>query len=318
MPGVHIRAVSDVSERVAREYQERFHSEYWTTDSLRLIKDPVLDAILICTLRASHAELAIACARAGKHIFLEKPMGTSSLQCLDIMRACNAAGARLMIDLKFRFATAVLEVKRSIPQPVLVVAQTSMDELPEEGFYMDSRLGGGIVESFGAHSLDLACFLAGSEPVRVFAQGNRLPHRRKARFDAVVGTLEFASGCLASFVISDCAQWSYATKWFFEVTDGRCNAVIHNHCRTAIFGGELTGSVDQPTVAAHETGSFDALADFFDAVREGRRPKVTGTDGLRFALIAESILESIRCGKPVDVRSPTGSTPWYNCEYVGR
>jgi predicted dehydrogenase len=316
MPGVHIRGVADVRQQAARAFHERFQTEYWTTDSTQLAKDPALDAVLICTFHASHAELATACARAGKHVFLEKPMGTSSAECVQVIRACESAGVKLALDLKFRFATAVLDVKRAIPEPFLIVSQTSMEEIPETSFDMDPHLGGGIVETLGAHSLDLPCFLAGSEPIGVYAQGSRLQHRKKARFDVVTGTLEFASGCLASFLISDCAEWSYPSKWFFEVADGRRSAVIHNHCRMAVLGGELSGTVDQSDVPAHEVGSFGALQDFIEAIRADRPPKVGGKDGLRFAMIAESLFESIRHGKRVEVMSPEGSTPWYRCEYV--
>lgn len=86
----------------------------------------------------------------------------------------------------------------------------------------------------------------------------------------VAGTLDFASGCLASFLISDCVEWSFPSKWFFEVANGRRSAVIHSHFRMAVLGGELNGVVDQTDVPAHEVGTFDALRDFLEA--NSRRP----------------------------------------------
>jgi myo-inositol 2-dehydrogenase/D-chiro-inositol 1-dehydrogenase len=316
MAGVHIRTVADRCEQAALEFHRRFHSDYWTTESKRLFEDPQLEAVLICTYPSSHAELALQAARAGKHIFVEKPMATSSADCLDMIRTCQQANVTLALDLKFRFSPAVLAVKKGIPRPVLVVAQTSMNPLPETDSNVDSPHAGGIVLDLGAHSLDLICFLAGSEPVRLFANATRLQHRKTAVLDAVAGTMELASGCLASFVISDCAEWPYASKWFFEVTDGRRNAVIHNHGRTAELIGEVNGLVDQSDIPAHEIGSFEALADFFNAIREDRAPKAGGTDGLRYAAIHDSLLESIRSLKPVDVTSPLEPEPWYKCEYA--
>jgi len=178
--------------------------------------------------------------------------------------------------------------------------------------------GRGILHDLGAHSLDLACFFAGSEPIHIFALGNRMPHRRTAVLDVVVGTIEFESGCLATFVISDCAEWPQPSKWFFEVADGRRNAVIHNHCRTALLAGELDRLIDQSSIPPHEIGSYEALADFREAVREDRPPMAGAKDGLRFALMGESILESIRCGKPVYVRGPEGAEPWRQCVYANQ
>ncbi|MEW5979952.1 MAG: Gfo/Idh/MocA family oxidoreductase [Acidobacteriota bacterium] len=305
MPGLSIRAVADVNEMAARAFYEQFHPEYWTTDAQRLLDDPLVDAVLICTYSTSHAELAIRSAQAGKHIFLEKPMATSSADCLRILQACQQTGVLLSLDLKFRFSLAAQRVKREIPNPVLIHCQVGMDKMPDDHFHMDPDHGGGIIENLGAHSLDLACFLAGSEPAQVTARGSRLADRVKTSYDAVVGTLEFTNGCLASFLISDCGEWSYPSKWFYEITDGHRNATIHNHCRTAIFEGSVGGSVDEAYIAAHEVGSYRALQDFIAAIRDKRPPEVGALDGLRTALIVEGILSSIRCGKAVTLAIPT-------------
>jgi predicted dehydrogenase len=317
MPGVRIRAVADIREEAARSYHQQYGSEYWTTTPRRLFDDPALDAVLICTYPTSHAELAISAARGGKHIFLEKPMATSSAECLEIIRACRTNGITLALDLKFRFSEAALEVKREIARPVVVVSQTSTEEVSEDDERTNSGPGGAIVQDLGAHLLDLACFFAGSEPVRIFAQGNRLPHRRTQMLDIVAGTLEFQSGCVGSFLITDCAEWPHASKWFFEVGDGRRNAVIHNHCRTALLSGDVNRMVDGSDVPPHETGAFESLADFVEAVREERPPKVGSMDGLRFAIMSEAMLESIRSGRAILLKGPEGGEPWHQCAYAG-
>jgi len=112
MRGVHVRAVADIREQAAQGFHERSGSEYWTTDALRLFADPCLHAVLNRTYHSSHAELAIGTARKGKHVFLEKPMATSSADCLKIIRAFNANRVKLALDLKFRFTAAARGVKQ--------------------------------------------------------------------------------------------------------------------------------------------------------------------------------------------------------------
>ena len=301
MPGVSIRALADIEEASARDSCERFGAEYWTTDAGRLFADPALDAILICTYLPTHPQLAVCGARAGKHVFLEKPMAGSAAECVEIIRACRRAGVALALDLKFRFARAVQAVKQTIPEPALVVAHAAMEKLPDENLHVNPELGGGIIDNLGAHSLDLACFLAGSDPVQVFARGSRLAGRSKVTCDAGVGTLEFANGCLATFLISDCGEWAYPSKWFYEVADGERTAVIYNHCRTAVFGGASSGQVDESELPPHELGTYECLEDFLDAIRQGREPKIGGLDGLRGALIAEAVKASIESGAPVEL-----------------
>ena len=122
---------------------------------------------------------------------------------------------------------------------------------------------------------------------------------------AVVGTLEFANGAVASFLISDCGEWRYPSKWFFQVSDGERKAVITNHCRTALIE-DGTERVDDSRTAAHEIGTAEALDDFLSAIREGRDPRVSGLDGLRAAVVVEAAMESLRSGNPAEVRLPTG------------
>ncbi|MFN0165079.1 MAG: Gfo/Idh/MocA family protein, partial [Bryobacteraceae bacterium] len=218
--GARLRAVADLRPEAAGEFQKRFGADYAATDPRSLLDDPAIDAVLICTHPDSHAELAVATARAGKHIFLEKPMARTSQECREVLDACRKRNVRLAIDLKFRYAGAVRAVKAHVDRPLLIFAQTSMEPFPDGHDHVNPDKGGGIVADLGTHSLDLACHFAGAEPVRVFARGNRMASRTTVEYDAVVGTLEFSSGAVASFLISDCGEWAYPSKWFFQVSDG--------------------------------------------------------------------------------------------------
>src|SRR5438309_8431697 len=79
-PGVSVAAVCNIDESAAQSAYQSFGARYGTTDSDRLLADPALDAILICTHAPSHAELAIEAMKAGKHVFVEKPMAMSSTE----------------------------------------------------------------------------------------------------------------------------------------------------------------------------------------------------------------------------------------------
>jgi predicted dehydrogenase len=304
MPGVVIGAVADVRAPSAEAFHERFGTGYWSTDPQRLIEDPDLDALLICTYPDTHADLAIRSAAAGKHVLLEKPMALSLSECLDILNAFSQAGVKLALDLKFRFSPAVEAVKRAIRSPRIIAAQAACDRLPEESHYMDPAVGGGLLENLGPHLIDLVCFFAGGEPVQVYARGNRLPDRKKTSFDAVIGTLEFGDGCIASFVVSDHGEFSYPSKWFYEISDGKTHAVVYDHCRSVQIGGGATEKIDGSPTPPHETGSYELLADFIAAIRDNRAPRVDGRAGLRAAIIQEAILESIRRAQPVAPEFP--------------
>ncbi len=302
-PAARLRGVADLRPAAAGDFQKRFGADYAFTDPHRLLDDPAIDAVLICTHPDSHAELALAAARAGKHIFLEKPMARTSEECREILDACREHNVRVAIDLKFRHTEAVRAVKAHIDRPILISGQSSMNPFPDGHDHLDSAKGGGIVADLGTHLFDLACHFAGAEPVRVFARGNRMPSRTRVEYDAVVGTLEFPTGAIASFLISDCGEWAYSSKWFFQVSDGVRQAVINNHCRTALIE-EGDRTVDDSQTPAHAIGTREALDDFLSSIREQRDPLVGGMDGLRAAALVEAVTKSLRSGQPVPIHLP--------------
>jgi predicted dehydrogenase len=300
--GARLVHACDLREHAAAAFAARFAVPAWSSDPAAVLADPGVDGVLICTHPESHAELAIAAARAGKHLFVEKPLATTSQGCRAIIAAAASAGVTLAVDLKFRHAEAIRAVQAAVPEPVLIVAQTAMDPLPDDSPHMDPAAGGGVLENLGAHLFDLVCALAGAAPARVFAEGRRLPGRSRTLVDAVAGTLTFPSGCVASFVVADTGEWPHASKWFYEVSNVDARAVISEHCRRAVIAS-ATGSetVEALDVPPHEVGARAALADFVEAARHGRQPLASGADGLRSVVVVEAVHRALRDGVVVPI-----------------
>lgn len=301
-PGVSIGAVCDISQSAAQQAHERFGGRYWTTDSDRLISDPSLDAILICTHAPSHAELAIAAMKAGKHVFVEKPMAVNSQEARAMVAAAQMTGMRLAVDLKFRFAPPVSRVRTAIPFPILLVGQAAMNPLPPSAPHRLGAGGVGIAEDLAPHVFDLLGHLAGSAPRLIHAQAAQHRHS-DGHIAAVAGTLTFENGTLASFVIGDAGEWPYASKWFYEITDGQTQAVLTDHCRSATIYGEHAETLGDTSVPPHEVGTYAALTDFINAIAEHRDPAVTAIDGLRTVLLTEALRRAIQTGEPVHIPS---------------
>lgn len=310
--GVSVTAVADIDPAAARRAHERFGGRYWTTDSGRLITDPGLDAVLICSHAGSHAELAIAAMNAGKHVFVEKPMAVTAQEARAMVETAQQTGMRLGVDLKFRFATALRRVHNAVPAPVLLVGQAAVNPLPASA---PQRIGPdslGIAEDLAPHVFDTLCHLAGQVPRMLHAQATR--HRRPGLdgcIAAVAGTLSFDNGTLASFVIGDPGEWPHASRWFFEVSDGATRAVITDHCRKTMICKDAAGAPGDPetfseSVPPHEVGTCAALTDFANAITERRDPTAGPADGLRSVLLVEALRQAVRTGAParLDLESP--------------
>jgi predicted dehydrogenase len=297
---VVLEGAVDLREEAARAFCHEFKGRYYTTRPEQAMEDRNIDAVVICTHHDSHTRLALSAARHGKHILLEKPMALSVEECRQIVAAASGAGVTLTVNFKFRFAPAVCKVKELIRSPVAIHGQLTMERMPEGTWVRDPVRGGGVILATACHSLDMICWLADSQPVRVYAEGiPRLPEQG-CNVTGVTATVRFASGTIASLLLAEAGENSYAGKWLHEVFGGDRTAVLYDHFRQARFSGvPLSHYVAQEEL--HADGTFGLLEDFVNSIRTGKRPVISAADGFRATLLGHAILQSLRSSQPEDI-----------------
>ena len=300
MPDVALHAVADLNESAALAFQKEFGGRYHTTDPQRIFEDSGVDAVIIATHHDSHVPLAVGAAAASKHILLEKPVALTPAGCRAIEEAVDRAGVVCSVNYKFRFAPAVMRVRQTIPEPQLIVGQLAMERIPDGHWVRDPVRGGGLLLATACHTIDMVCHLSGSEPVRVYGEGQPATPRDGCDVDAAVGTVRFASGALAVLATADAGENPYTGKWLHQVFDGGRSAVLYDHFRKARFSGcELEHYYAEDE--QRSDGTYGLLEDFVDSIRRGRRPAVTVQDGRRATELAIQLLQSMSIAAPVEV-----------------
>ncbi|HWL52878.1 MAG TPA: Gfo/Idh/MocA family oxidoreductase [Chthoniobacteraceae bacterium] len=286
-------AYADVKSDRAKALLSRFGGEYYTCDVERVLSDPRIDAVYICTQHDSHAPLAIAAAGVGKHIFIEKPLALTAQDCEAIALAVEASGVSLMPAFKMRYYPLIQRAREFIPEPALVVGQM-MDRRWEDSYWaQDPDKGGGNVYSQGCHTADIIRFLSGCEPLALRASGGNLTHPGHERIDHCVASIEMENGSLASWIQGDAALGMFTGKVFFEVFGDGKSVQIYDRMKKAVFhDGEATWTEER----AMEEGFFLENVEFITALIEGRPPGVTVFDGLQAARIVFGASESIATG----------------------
>lgn len=301
MEGVSLEAVADQCSESAELFRNEFGARYATTEVDRLFDDRNVDAVLICTYHDSHTVLACKAASSGKHILLEKPMALTAGECRRIAAAAESAGVKLSINFKFRFAPAVLKAKEIVSHPMVTSGQLSMEAMPDDIWVRDPARGGGLVLATACHTLDMVHFLNDSEPVRVYAESHPSTPEGGCNVRAAVATLRFANGAVASLLLADAGENAHVGKWLHQIFDGKRSAVLYDHFRQVRFSGAHI-----PHFAAgddlHADGTYGVLHDFVQCIRADRQPAISGRDGLRATLLGIKILQSLRSGKPEEVR----------------
>ena len=189
-------------ERVSRA-AAAYGFEGWTDDWHELVTSSVVDIVDICTPPGTHAEIAIAAARAGKAVICEKPLAATYAEAAAANDAVRAAGVLNAVGFNYRRLPAVSLMKRMIDEGAvgkirLVRATWLSDEFVDPAIPFDWRfdraMGGTTIADLGSHLVDLATWMAG--PIaEVTAQSETFVKRRSDR----EVTVDEASSALARF-----------------------------------------------------------------------------------------------------------------------
>ena len=175
-PGVEISAVYDRRLEKAEALAAPLGAKAFT-DYGELLRSGAADAVTICTRTDMHCPMAVQAARAGKHIFLEKPMATSAAEAKEICEETERAGVTFMLGMLNRFRTESLiltERREAGLMGDIYHADARWIRrrgIPSNGWFVQKALsGGGAGIDIGVHAIDTAWYLMGSpEPVAVSA-----------------------------------------------------------------------------------------------------------------------------------------------------
>ena len=260
-----------------------------------------VDVVCICTPSGEHAGQAIAAARAGKHVLVEKPMALSLADADAMIAACEQADVTLGVVLQRRAEPLFRRIYDAIRAKDLgeltlgVVTipyhrpQTYYDQAAWRGTW--SLDGGGVLMNQGIHLVDLLIWYM-DDPVQVLAYAGTLQRSIEVE-DTLAAILHFADGAVATITATTTVAPGFPHRLEVYGTNGGIQVEGESAARW-----ELVESV-QATVEPLETGASTApgaggdpkgiaptghiaiLRDFVCALRENRAPLVDGTEGRR-------------------------------------
>lgn len=289
-----------------------------------------LDIVNICTPSGAHLEPAVAAARAGKHVVVEKPLEITLSRCDRIIRACDKAGVKLATIFPSRFSEANKVLKAAVDDGRfgrLTLGDTYVKWWRSQEYYDSGGWrgtweldGGGALMNQSIHNVDLLYWLMG--PVReLSAFTDTLTHERIAVEDTAVACLRFESGALGVIEATTTAYPGLLKRveihgergtaiaeqddillWDFKPTTARDRAIRRKFAKRIGGGG---GAAD-PAAISHK-GHTEQLKDLVRAIREGRPPAIDGREGRKAIEIVLAIYKSAASGRAVKL--PLKSDP---------
>ena len=279
-----------------------------TKDPGDLLKDPSIKAIAICSSTDTHADLVIAAAAAGKHIFCEKPVDLTVAKVKSALDAVKKAGVKMQIGFNRRFDHNFARVREHTLSggvgQLHLIKISSRDPAPPPPAYV--AVSGGIFLDMMIHDFDMARFQAGCEITEVYAAGAVLvdPEIGKAGdVDTALVTLKFANGAMG--VIDNSRKAVYGYDQRVEVFGSKGVAIADNDLpNTVKLYNEAGVSGEKPLYFFLERykGAFiDEMVSFIDAVQNNRPVAVSGEDGLENMYAALAAGKSLKEGRPVKI-----------------
>jgi predicted dehydrogenase len=307
VPGMRLCAYADVNTTAAESFRAKYGGAYSTSDAARVLGDPDIDAVFICTWHDTHTAYAISAAQHGKHMLIEKPMALTIDECWQIEQATAKAGVTVCTGLKMRFMPVVRRVKQLVGKPLLLVGQMMNNRVPDDVWSLQPGIGGGTVLGAGCHTADLLCYLAGADPVEVFAFGGSDIHRRADLIDTVAATIKFANGTVASLIHGDPGRNPYASTFFCEVFGSGKGACLYDRYHQATLWG-----LDQPKMGVNDLsddervdieGDLTLLKHFAERSLQGKPSDAGAREGRIATTVMVKILDSIRTGQPQQIET---------------
>lgn len=263
--------------------------------------NPDVDVVYIVLPNAMHEEFTVRAAKAGKHVFCEKPMANNAAECRRMIAAVKAAGKRLGVGYRCQFEPHHVECVRLAREKVLGPVRFIEGGFgfrigdPKQWRLRRALAGGGALMDVGIYALQAARLLAGEEPVEVLAHEVKTDPVKFAEVDETVSwTMKFPSGVIASLMTT---YGFGGANYFTAIADnGRFGM------DPAYGYGGLRGwtSRDGLPLRFPEPDHFLTEMDAFSAaLREGRPFAPSGEEGLRDLLVIDAIYRSIREGRAV-------------------
>jgi myo-inositol 2-dehydrogenase/D-chiro-inositol 1-dehydrogenase/scyllo-inositol 2-dehydrogenase (NAD+) len=249
-----------------------------------------IDGVVITTPTFTHAELAQLAAEAGAHVFCEKPMALTEVECDAMASAAEGAGVVLQVGFVRRFQPEFVEARRRIEEgeigdPMVIKSLTRGPGLPPPWAH-DLSLSNGMLAEVNSHDFDCVRWLTASEIMRVYAEtanvkGGARGVTAPGFYDNVVVTLRFASGALGTIDGTCPADFGYDAR--VEVLGSEGLLVAGQLPALSILQIRTRGRGEVPTFASwpqrFEWGYREELRSFVAAAQSGAPPEVGAADG---------------------------------------
>jgi predicted dehydrogenase/threonine dehydrogenase-like Zn-dependent dehydrogenase len=296
--GGRLRAICSASGARGKSYGRRFGAAYACSDYEEILRDELVQAVVIATRNAEHAGQSLAALRAGKHVLVEKPMALTEQECRELDRTVTETGKWLWVGFNRRFAPLYREQQKLLAQrtgPAVIQCRVNSPGI-SGGYWMADPAAGGAILGEACHFVDLFYWLLGSEIVSVSAYSLPARDGEPIGENNMAASFRFADGSVANL--------TYCTVGSRTSGGERVEAFAQGFgcfCEDFKVFSSRTGSRRNVSRWFPDKGYDLQMREFVKALQTGAPPAVSVRDGARATVACLRMLESARTLGPRDI-----------------
>tara|TARA_R110000751_G_scaffold307512_1_gene429195 strand:+ start:1661 stop:2671 length:1011 start_codon:yes stop_codon:yes gene_type:complete len=307
MEGVEVVAVMDPMEECRKYAREKKINNITSTYDELLTVVP-FDSVVICSPTDTHADYVELAAKAGIHVFCEKPLDLSIQRVVEVLKVVKEANINLMLGFNRRFDKEFRKVRNlvkegAVGQPHLVKITSRDPGAPPVSYIKQS---GGLFLDMTIHDFDMARFVVDKEVEEVYAKGAVLvdPAIGEAGdIDTAVVTLTYTDGTMA--VIDNSREAAYGYDQRIEVFGSNGMAQADNNYEDShrLYNNKgIHGSLPLHFFLERYAMAYKSeMASYVASLKNGDAMEVDGTDGLRSLQIGLAAIKSLKEKRPVKI-----------------
>lgn len=299
------------SKRVA----ERFGFEFCTSDENEILGNQDINTVFIATRHDSHADYVIKALKAGKNVFVEKPLCINKVELENIIEAAQGVGHRaqgeelrnqdleprtphaaspthqLVVGFNRRFSPLSEILKKHLGSgPMTMLYRVNAGKIAADTWIQDMELGGGRIIGEACHFIDYLTWINGSLPVSVFASALPDPEHKNDTVNINVSFENGSTGVVAYYANGPKSM----PKEYVEVFRSGASGVIENFKKAVVYGRKKTSK----KLFNQDKGQKQMMEHFLRSIHEGKQ-LIPFNEIVTVTKATFAVLESIKTGQPV-------------------
>ena len=298
--GVHLHSVTTATSVNAITVGKQFGFTNAGTDSSAVINNPEVNAIFCATRHDLHSKFVIESVKAGKPVFVEKPLAVSPEQLFEIDEAVREHNGRVMVGFNRRFSKPFTDIKNffdSRSEPLTISYRVNAGMPPKTFWVFRPEQGGGRIVGEACHFIDTMCYLTDALPVKVYAECISSDSDATFNHDNVVISIKFSDGSVGSlqyFANGDSAL----PKEYCEVFGEGSSAVMDDFKTVRFYRG---GKQNKKSYSGKK-GHKEEVIKTIEAMKNGS-PMPIDYQTIRMVTLATfAAVESLKNGYAVELK----------------